>query len=77
MTRRMFILFTKHRMARPDRLVSFVCCDPESSANGKRHHQSASNQAKKLRPNSDVAIFEPRSSTFTAILITTDGSLSP
>lgn len=77
MTRRTFILFTKHRMAQPGRLISFACCDPESRANGKRCHKSSSNRAKKIRPYPDVAIFEPRPATFTAILITADSTLSP
>ncbi len=77
MTRRTFMLLTKHWMAQPDRLISFVCCDPESRANGKQRHKSAFYQVKKLWPNSDVATFEPRSATFTAILITAEDTLSP
>lgn len=77
MMRRRFILFTKHRKAKPDRLISFVCRDPESRANGKRRHKSALYRVRKLWPISDVAIFETRFATFTANLITADGTLSP
>lgn len=77
MTRCTFILLTKHRMARPDRLTSFVCFDTVSRTKGRRRQKSASDPVKKLWLNSDVAIFEHRYPTFTAILITADGALSP
>lgn len=41
MTRRTFISFTKHRMAKPGRLISFACCDPESRAKGKRRYKTS------------------------------------
>ncbi len=77
MTRRTFILFTKHRMAKPGRLISFVCRDRESRTKGKRRHKSASYRGKKLWPSSDVAIFELRSASGKTIPITADRKLSP
>lgn len=77
MTRRTFILFTKHRIAKPGRLISFVCRDRKSSAKGKRRHKSASYRGKKPGMKSDVAIFESQSVRGKTIPIIADRKLSP